>query len=305
MKLHTETMTTRRLFRQVDVFASAAFGGNPVAVVLQAHGLTTDQMAAIAAWTNLSETTFVLPPEHGGDYRLRIFTPKGELPFGGHPTLGSAHAFLESKGDRGARRLSQECMAGRVLVTADAVGDDGARVVSFEAPKITHGHLSTTDAQRVLRSLGVETTLPTEPLILDAGPRWCVCDLGAGDAVVQLVPDLGQLARLSQELQITGVTVFGRASGVERTLRVRSFAPVIGVPEDPACGSGNACVAAYLARTGSLREMGARYAALQGQQIGRDARIELLVSGFETNPDHASITITGRTATLIEGSILT
>jgi PhzF family phenazine biosynthesis protein len=115
---------------------------------------------------------------------------------------------------------------------------------------------------------------------------------------------LGELARESLALGITGVTVFGRSSGGSHQLRVRSFAPAVGVPEDPACGSGNACVAAYLARTGGLRAVGPRYAALQGQQIGRDARVELSLSGFEANAAEASISITGRAVTLIEGTIL-
>ena len=288
----------KRRFKQVDVFGARPFTGNPVAVILDGEGLSDAEMASIATWTNLSETTFVLPPGYGGDYCLRIFTPKGELPFAGHPTLGSAHAFLEAAGEMGTGRLVQECGVGLVpVVVASDPGGTG-RMVSFEAPAVSATELAPSSAQALVFALGVAAAPVSDALVMDVGPRWCVFDLGDGDIVARLAPDMDLLTDLSHKLNLTGVTVFGRFAGTEPTLRVRSFAPAAGVPEDPACGSGNVCVGAYLAKTSRLQEIGARYTAVQGQEIGRDAR--LLVS---VTPDGSRIDIAGRTVTLIDGAI--
>ena len=151
----------KRRFKQVDVFGARPFLGNPVAVILDGQGLSDPAMASIATWTNLSETTFVLPPERGGDYRLRIFTPKAELPLAGHPTLGSAHAFLEAAGRTAVGRLVQECGAGLVPVAVTSEPDSLGRMLSFEAPAVCATELPATAAQELLRALGAAVPAPT------------------------------------------------------------------------------------------------------------------------------------------------
>ncbi len=294
----------RRRFKQVDVFGARPFLGNPVAVILDADGLADAEMASIATWTNLSETTFVLPPQGGGDYRLRIFTPRQELPFAGHPTLGSAHAFLEAEGKTAGAvgRLVQECAGGLVPVEIDAEYDGPGRMLSFEAPAIAATELPTPALNDLARALGTGSTFRLEALVMDVGPRWCVSGMPDGDSVARLVPDMGLLAALSHKFDLTGVTVFGRCSGSDPTLRVRSFAPAAGVPEDPACGSGNACVGAYLARTSGLLEVGARFTSIQGQEVGRDARLVVSVSPG-MNQGGSRIDIAGRAITLVDGVI--
>jgi PhzF family phenazine biosynthesis protein len=288
----------KRRFKQVDVFGARPFLGNPVAVILDGQGLSDAAMASIATWTNLSETTFLLPPERGGDYRLRIFTPKEELPFAGHPTLGSAHAFLEAAGKTQVGRLVQECGAGLVPVVVTSEPDRLGRMLSFEAPAVSATQVPATAARELLRALGAAVPARPGALVIDVGPRWCVLDLVDGETVSRLAPDMALLADLSRKFSFTGVTVFGRCDGREPLLRVRSFAPGAGVPEDPACGSGNVCVAAFLAKTSRLREIGTRYTAVQGQEMGRDARLEVSVT-----PDGSRIDIGGRAITLIDGSI--
>jgi PhzF family phenazine biosynthesis protein len=291
----------KRRLKLVDVFGARPFTGNPVAVVLDAEGLELEQMGEIARWTNLSETTFVLPAEQGGDYRLRIFTAAGgELPFAGHPTLGSAHAFIEAGGRRQGEGLLQECAAGLVKVGLE-VGPGGDGRASFEAPAAQTSVLAAPAVVEILAALGTDARTSAAPLIVNVGPRWVVIDLGDAGAVARAAPDFARLERQSRALGITGVTVFGR-TGSAGQLQVRSFAPAEGVPEDPVCGSGNASVAAYLVASAGLDAVGPRYTALQGQQIGRDGRIEVAVL-----PDRTSgatrIVVTGATRTLVDGTL--
>jgi PhzF family phenazine biosynthesis protein len=291
----------KRRLKLVDVFGARPFAGNPVAVVLDGEGLGVEQMGGIARWTNLSETTFVLPAEQGGDYRLRIFTAAGsELPFAGHPTLGSAHAFVEAGGRRRGEGLLQECAAGLVEVGLE-VGPAGAVRATFAAPAARTSVLATPAVIEICAALGTEAPISGAPLIVDVGPRWVVIDLGDAGAVARAAPDLARLERESRALGITGVTVFGRTASAGQ-LQVRSFAPAEGVPEDPVCGSGHASVAAYLVASAGLDAVGPRYTALQGQQIGRDGLVEVAVV-----PDGTSgagrILVTGATRTLVDGTL--
>jgi PhzF family phenazine biosynthesis protein len=287
----------KRRFKQVDVFGARPFTGNPVAVILDGEGLSEEEMTSIAHWTNLSETTFMLPPGYGGDYSLRIFSPKGELAFAGHPTLGSAHAFLESSGGNDTGSLVQECGVGLVpVVASDPIGQ--SRMVSFESPAVLASTLPLTSAKELVYALGSASKGYDEILVMDVGARWCVMDLGSDEQVTQLVPDMPRLAELTKNLNLTGVTVFGRVGEGEPAIRVRSFAPAVGVPEDPACGSGNACVGAFLAQTSRLEALGQRYTAIQGQEMGRDARLLVCVT-----PDGSRVDIAGRTITLVDGTI--
>ena len=287
----------KRRFKQVDVFTSRPFLGNPVAVVLDADGLADAEMQAIARWTNLSETTFVLPPAQGGDYRLRIFTPANELPFAGHPTLGSAHAALEAGIVPAARTaFVQECGMGLLRLSVEQAGPE--RLIFLEAPPASLTPADDAHLDEVAAALGIPDVPGIRPLIVNVGPAWLVIDLGDGELVGSLTPRMSALASVSKAMHITGVTVFGRQSGIDARLRVRSFAPAEGVPEDPVCGSGNVGVAAYLRETGQLGPVGAFYTASQGREVGRDGRVHLRVDERGTR-----IALGGAAVTCIDGSI--
>ncbi|HZM35046.1 MAG TPA: PhzF family phenazine biosynthesis protein [Burkholderiales bacterium] len=263
-------------FKQVDVFTEKPFRGNPVAVVLGAEGLDAAAMQRIANWTNLSETTFLLRSGKA-DYRLRIFTPRRELPFAGHPTIGSAHAALESGFVSGKQNLTQECGAGILELSVEA----GWIYVTAPPPKVAR----------------VEKPTPFgRALRVDVGPVWIVAEMTDADALAALQPDMAQISSLSASLEATGVTLFARAEDGLSTLHVRSFAPLHGVPEDPVCGSGNISVAAFLRFSNRIEEFGASYVARQGMQMGRDGRVSVRVS-------ERSIQIGGRAVTCVDGEL--
>lgn len=280
----------QRRFKQVDVFTRLPFRGNPVAVVLESAGLGVQDMQRIAAWTNLSETTFVLPPSSpAADYLLRIFTPRAELPFAGHPTIGSAHAVLEAGIARPtAGRLRQECGAGILELQVD--GD----TLWLESPPATDTRLADIELNALSKSLN--STVSGAPCIINVGPRWLVAELASAEAVAALVPDMQGLTELSTRLSIGGVTVFGAASDGRSAVHVRSFAPAHGIPEDPVCGSGNISVAAYLRKCGQGERFGARYVARQGMQLGRDGQVSMRFDG-------GRILIGGSAVTCIEGTL--
>jgi PhzF family phenazine biosynthesis protein len=270
-------------FKQVDVFTRVPFRGNPVAVVLDGKGFSTEEMQHIACWTNLSETTFVLPPTSGkADYLLRIFTPRMELPFAGHPTIGSAHAVLEG-GIAKARdgRLRQECGAGILELQVEG------ETLWLDSPKGTETAFS--EASALEKMLGAK--VKGAPVIMNIGPRWLVAELGDAGAVDALAPDLPAVAALSERLEIGGVTVYGAASAGKAAIHVRSFAPAHGIPEDPVCGSGNISVAAYLRKAGRLA---GGYVARQGMQMGRDGQVSIRYEGDK-------ILIGGSAVTCVEG----
>jgi PhzF family phenazine biosynthesis protein len=283
-------------FKQVDVFTQKPFFGNPVAVVLSAEKISSTDMQRIAAWTNLSETTFVLPPSCAdADYRLRIFTPKQELPFAGHPTIGSAHAVLES-GIAVPRdgRLRQECLAG--LIQLDIESTSGGARIFLHVPQAKVSDLAQNHARRLMAALGMAGDEPSGPLRIDVGVVWLVADLGECATVASLNPKLDQVQTLSGETQAAGITVFGRARNDAARLHVRSFAPILGVGEDPVCGSGNASVAAYLVHTGLIREIGSDYLARQGMAVGRAGEVAVRIVENE-------IRIGGYAVTCVDGRL--
>jgi PhzF family phenazine biosynthesis protein len=277
-------------FKQVDVFTRVPFRGNPVAVVLHANGISTEDMQRVAAWTNLSETTFVLPPSsQAADYRLRIFTPRAELPFAGHPTIGSAHAVLEAgivKPHNG--RLRQECGAGILELQVDG------ETLWLDSPAATDTSLRGSDLEILKKSLG--SKVEGAPCIINVGPRWLVAELADSAAVDALSPDMQILTELSNRLSIGGVTVYGAVSDGNSAMHVRSFAPAHGIAEDPVCGSGNISVAAYLQKTGQGSRFGAGYVARQGMQLGRDGQVSIRFDGNK-------ILLGGSAVTCVEGSL--
>jgi PhzF family phenazine biosynthesis protein len=265
-------------FKQVDVFTSVPFQGNPVAVVIGAEGLDTGTMQRIANWTNLSETTFLLKSDVA-DYRLRIFTPRQELPFAGHPTVGSCHAALESGFIERKKTLKQECGAGVLELTVD--GD----AISVRGPQP--------------RIAGVESipgiALASSPKKITVGPTWVVAEVKDARTLAGLRPDMTALGEWTDSVDATGVTLFARSDDCVAAIHVRSFAPAHGIPEDPVCGSGNLSVAAYLRSMNDFR-FGRTYVARQGAQMGRDGRVRVTFADD-------GISIGGNAVTCVEGTI--
>ena len=283
-------------FKQVDVFTQKPFFGNPVAVVLDAAELTGDQMQRIAAWTNLSETTFVLPPSSAdADYRLRIFTPKQELPFAGHPTLGSAHAVIESAvAVARQNKLRQECIAGIVDLSVETT-NQGQRIM-LESPEAKITALDDAKTGALAAALGVAVGLTAAALRVDVGVVWLIAKLSDAETVAALKPNMERILQLSLANQASGVTIFGEINDGLSRIHIRSFAPALGVAEDPVCGSGNACVAAYLIHYGLMREIGPAYLARQGMQVGRDGQVAVRVQGN-------TIQIGGYAVTCVDGTL--
>jgi PhzF family phenazine biosynthesis protein len=279
-------MPRSRAFAQVDVFSAVPYGGNPVAVILEADGLGDEDMARIARWTNLSETTFVLPPTTpDADYRLRIFTPGGELPFAGHPTLGSAHAWLQHGGEpRVPGRMVQECAAGPVTLK----NDDGA--LAFQAPPtLRSGDLDPADLARATGALGVRPDRVLAHQWVDNGPGWAVVVLPDAQSVLELEPDLSLIPDL--KLGAIGAYPDGSPSAFE----IRAFVPDIGVTEDPVTGSLNASVAQWMLRTGVV---GGRYRVSQGTVLGRTGEVEI------TCTEDGEVWVGGVTTTCFAGTAL-
>ena len=279
-------MRSSRPLATVDVFTAVAYRGNPVAVVLDGAGLDSATMQAFAAWTNLSETTFVLPPrDPAADYALRIFTPAEELPFAGHPTLGSAHAVIEA-GLACPRegRIVQQCAVGLVEIDCRGPG------LSFRLPRFA---LSAAP-EPALAWLGTAATVIGPARAIDVGPVWLVAELADAGRLAVLEFDRPALAAYQLAHGMTGATLFAQTAdgGVE----VRSFFwNGSTVAEDPVCGSGNAAVAAYRLAAGQIGE-GSAYLASQGRQIGRDGRVSVRIAD-------GSIHVGGECVTCVTGTV--
>ncbi|MBN3763542.1 PhzF family phenazine biosynthesis protein [Burkholderia sp. Ac-20365] len=288
-----------RSYKVVDVFTRRPLLGNPVAVVLDAEGLSTDDMQAIARWTNLSETTFVLPSTSvEADYELRIFTPGSELPFAGHPTLGSAHAILEAGRvtPRAGGRLIQSCGIGLVELSIEEHA--GERHLAFDLPKAKIETLHEKDRAELAAILGCDVSGKTAPAVVNVGPVWVIAQFSDAASVLELRPDLGRLADFESRLGVTGVTVFGAHQRGDAAIEVRTFAPSCGVNEDPVCGSGNGSVAAFQWSQGLLPADGGHYVATQGRCVGRDGRIEVSVDRS------GKVRVGGSCVTCVDGSLM-
>jgi PhzF family phenazine biosynthesis protein len=285
-------------FKQVDVFTGVPFKGNPVAVVLRADGLSSEQMQQIANWTNLSETTFVLPAARAGaDYRVRIFTPGSELPFAGHPTIGTAHALLEA-GSIAPRNggLVQECEAGPVKleVTHDRAG---ARWIAFDLPQPRSTPLTGAQIDELETILRGAVRRDPGPRLVDVGPRWVVAQLASAEAVLGSRPDLARMRERDDGAGTTGVVIFGEhAPGADGRIEVRAFAPAFGVPEDPVCGSGNGCVAAFIRDSGQTSRFGSEFVSSQGRVLGRAGRLRIAIG-----PER--IQVGGMAVTCVDGQL--
>lgn len=287
----------QRPFKQVDVFTDQAYLGNPLAVVLDGTGLSDEQMQRFARWTNLSETTFVLPPsdagqQGGADYRVRIFTPGAELPFAGHPTLGTCHAWLQAGGTpRTGERIVQECGVGLVHIRAEGSG------LAFAAPPLTRSEPVPEQLARISQALGLKAPQIIAAQLLDNGPVWLGLLLDSVQTVLDLEPDHLALKNLGVKVGVVAVEAaaptptliarsnrearaFGPASvasspaGVdEPTVEVRAFAAPVGVTEDPVTGSLNASLAQWLMADGHAPPT---YTACQGTCLDRAGRVHLV-----------------------------
>ena len=274
-----------RKFAQVDVFTAVPFKGNPVAVVLDAEGLSDAEMQAFANWTNLSETTFVLPAtDLAADYRVRIFTPKAELPFAGHPTLGTAHAVLGAGlAEAKDGRLVQQCAVGLVDLTV------GEGALSFKLPRYSLAELSDPEA-----TAWIGAAVKGAVQAVNVGPVWLVAELAEVAALENLAHDPARLTRYYEATGMTGATLFAVERG---RVVVRSFAPGDGIPEDPVCGSGNAAVAAFRLLAGQIGA-GDSYVASQGRQVGRDGYVRVRIDGADVHVGGECVTCIGGVVTL-------
>jgi PhzF family phenazine biosynthesis protein len=285
-------------FKQVDAFTSRPLFGNPVAVILGADGLDGGQMQRIAGWTNLSETTFVLKatiPQPA--YRLRIFTPQSELPFAGHPTIGSCHAVLEAGIVTPVDgRLVQECGAGNLPLRIEGQGPE--RLIRVEAPEAKFMGEFPGLAGAVSESLGRPISDAHPPTAFMNGPNWLFVRFEEDSEVASLKPDMSQVAKLCVEQSVGGIAAFAFVNDGEFAVHIRCFAPLFGVPEDPVTGSANAALPAYLAHHGLLDRTGREYVATQATELGRDGRVYVRVLD-----DDGSAEIGGHAVTVVEGEM--
>ncbi len=273
-------------FKQVDVFASEPLKGNPLAVVIAADGLADDRMAAFARWTNLSETIFLLRPSTPrADYRVRIFTPGGELPFAGHPTLGACAVWLASGGRARGDTIVQECPAGLITLRLD-----GSRVAFAAPPLVRSGPVESALLPRIAAGLGLAVGEIREARWVDNGPGWLAVLLGTRRRVLELRPDPAVLGDLKVGVVAPWDPV---ADGPQAQFEVRAFVPGLGIPEDPVTGSLNAGVAQWLIGAGLAPES---YVASQGTVLGRAGRVHIGKSG-------ADIWVGGEVVTCIEGTV--
>ncbi len=318
-----------RPFKQVDVFTATPYRGNPLAVVLDGEGLSTTEMQDFTHWTNLSECTFLLPPTPegraaGAHYRVRIFTPGRELPFAGHPTLGSCHAWLEAQSAVGAARsatataagesgsplpttIIQECGAGLVRIRRD-----GARLAFSAPPLLKSGPLCEEDVARIASGLGIARTDIVRHAWCDNGPNWRGVLLRSAEQVLALKPDAGLLCdmdlgvvgpwmRATENVSdlttgaVRGISTDAASNSSEPAFELRAFFPGnTGLTEDPVTGSLNAAVAQWLIGAGLAPP---RYVAAQGTVMGRAGRVHI-------EQDAEGIWVGGDSVTCVDGTVL-
>jgi PhzF family phenazine biosynthesis protein len=278
----------QRNFKQVDVFTGTPYLGNPLAVVLDGSGLADEEMQHFAHWTNLSETTFLVPPQDdSADYRVRIFTPGAELSFAGHPTLGSCHAWLEAGGKpRGRDFIVQECKVGLVKIRRE-----GQRL-AFAAPPLTRTDPSPAVLAQVAGALGLKANQVIAAQMLDNGTKWLAFLVDDAQALLRLSPDHMELKRLGYKVGVAAVRADVKGTGPQ--LEVRGFAAPVGIVEDPVTGSLNASLAQWLIGEGHMPE---RYVAAQGACLGRAGRVHV------ERDASGQVWVGGESVTCISGSV--
>ena len=283
-------------YLEIDVFTLRPFYGNPLAVILDAEDLDAVAMQRIAAWTNLSETAFLLAPTTpAADYRVRIFTPRQELPFAGHPSVGAAYAaIMAARMPDGPGSRTQQCAAGLLPVRVEGHGPQ--RRIHVRAPRASlHPPLPPVQAQALAVALGASLRGPAQ--VVDVGAVWLLAGLADAATVRALRPDPVAIAALTQATGCVGVAVFGREPAGDAALAVRAFCPGDGIAEDPVTGSANAAIGALLHQRGELAAIGPRYRASQGRELGRDGLVEVQVEA------DGMVWIGGHCAACVEGVI--
>lgn len=279
-----------RAFQQVDVFTATPYRGNPVAVVLQGDGLDDATMQRFAQWTNLSETTFMLAPtDPQADYRLRIFTPGGELQFAGHPTLGSCHAWLAAGGKpKSQAHVLQQCGVGQVRIQRDGA------LLAFGAPPLQRSAVDANLRDAIGAALGLNPAHIVAAQSLDNGTGWLGLLIDNATSVAQLRPDFARLKAAGHKVGVAAIRVGPPAHENDADLLVRGFAPHMGVDEDPVTGSLNASLAQWLIADGHLASS---YVAAQGAALGRDGRVHIRTDAA------GQIWVGGQAVTCIDGQV--
>ncbi len=290
-------MPTQLRFKQVDVFTTRACMGNPVAVVFDPDArLHTEDMQLLARWTNLSETTFLLPATtNDADYKLRIFTPGSELPFAGHPTVGSAHAALEA-GLVSSSSFVQECGAGLLPLTVTQT--DVGQLISVVAPDAKVVRDYGDQAESIRGCLQAEIAVEPIPAALANGPTWLFVAMPSDQSLTKVQPDMARLADFSRQHGLTGIAAFSLVDNATHRVHIRCFAPAAGVYEDPVTGSANAALPAYLAHVRQLKTVGTEYVSSQGTELGRDGHVFVHVLN-----ETGRAQIGGHSLTLIDGTL--
>ena len=282
-------------YLQLDVFPARRGGGNPLGVVVDARGWSEHDMQAFAAWTNLVETTFLLPASSAdASYRLRIFTPTREIPFAGHPTIGSAHAALATgfvKSTNGM--LVQECGAGLLPIRIE--GDDFARELFVQAPAARIADFTRAHPDYLAAALKGQALGRLPPALIEGGRRWWVAEFADEAGVRAWQPDNAAISALARADDCLGLCVFARCSGASYDLVVRAFPAGVGIVEDPASGAANGLIAAWIAHSERTGALSRGYRVSQGREIGHDAAITVRIDGD-------AVWVGGRTDIIVDGT---
>jgi PhzF family phenazine biosynthesis protein len=283
-------------YLQLDVFPASRGGGNPLGVVVDARGWSDADMQAFAAWTNLVETTFLLPPDVvDADYRLRIFTPRSEIPFAGHPTIGSAHAALRS-GFAHARggQLVQQCGAGLLPIRVDDREREPALFV--RAPSATIVRVGAPQSSALGTLIAAEPLGALAPALVEGGRRWWVAEFADEGAVRRWRPDHAAIAAIAKADDCLGVCVFARCLHRDYDLVVRAFPAGVGIVEDPASGAANGLIGAWIARSEPDGALARGYRVSQGREIGHDASISVRI-------EHDEVWVGGTSSIVVDGTL--
>ena len=281
-------------YLQLDVFPATPGGGNPLGVVVDARGWRGEEMQRFAAWTNLVETTFLLPPENdAANYHLRIFTPTKEIPFAGHPSIGSAHAALDT-GFATARNgtLIQQCGAGLLPIRIE--GESESRELFIQAPGATDVTDSATDRDVLNAALGDRHMGRLPPALIEGGRRWWVAEFADEESVRSWQPDQAAIGALAKLDDCLGLCVFARCANADYQLVVRAFPAGVGIVEDPASGAANGSIAAWIAMREPKGPLARGYRVSQGREMGHDASITLRIDAG------GEVWVGGRTQTIAD-----
>ncbi|WP_395680974.1 PhzF family phenazine biosynthesis protein [Dokdonella sp.] len=285
-------MTQPSRFLQLDVFPARPGGGNPLGVVLDAHDWSDARMQRFATWTDLVETTFVLPPSvPAASYRLRIFTPQREIPFAGHPTIGSAHAVLDCGiAMPRAGMLVQECAAGLLPIRVD---DGSPRELYVRAPPARVVREGSAELASILRGIALGAL---QPAFVEGGRRWWVAEFASEAALRGWHPDHAAIAALAHATDSLGLCIFARCQLRDYDLAVRAFPAGVGIVEDPASGAANGLIAALIAQREPAGELARGYRVSQGREIGRDAALLVRI-------EQGEVWVGGATDTVVSGEL--